>query len=132
MIDMQLNCKFDAFVPDKNAKGVHNDKVGSEYVGKMTVPSGCTNAVFLAAVNRDFKEEGGMNIIGSCPSVGVTGYFLNGGYGDQTPWIGLGSDVVDEIKMVLYDGTHITASENENKEIFWASKGGSGQAYINS
>jgi len=126
VIDMQLNCELKNFVPDFNAQGVHNEIVGSKYIGKMEVPSGCTNAIFLAAVDRDFQKQRGMNVIGSCPSVGVTGYFLNGGYGDQTPYIGIGSDVVDEIEMVLFSGKHIKASPTENEEIFYASKGGTG------
>mgnify|MGYP005694814059 CR=1 FL=1 len=54
----------------------------------MKVPSGCTNAVLLAAVGNPDNydpEEGAMVVIGSCPSVGVTGYLLGGGLGDVTP-----------------------------------------------
>eukprot|EP00588_Corethron_pennatum_P003389 CAMPEP_0194292842 /NCGR_PEP_ID=MMETSP0169-20130528/46586_1 /TAXON_ID=218684 /ORGANISM="Corethron pennatum, Strain L29A3" /LENGTH=700 /DNA_ID=CAMNT_0039041167 /DNA_START=102 /DNA_END=2204 /DNA_ORIENTATION=- len=126
VIDMQLNCKYDDFVTDHNAKG-SNILPGSKYISTIRVPAGCSNAVLLAAAhNSHQKDEGAMTIIGTCPSVGVVGFFLNGGFGDQTPYTGLASDVVDEIEMVLYNGSLITASENENKDLFWASKGGTG------
>jgi len=125
VIDMQLNCKFDDFVADKTVKGDHI-LPGSKIVGTIKAPSGCTNAVFLAAVDNAFKDDGGMNVCGSCPSVGITGYILNGGYGATTPYVGTSADLVTEFEMVLYDGTHITASKDENEDIFWASKGGTG------
>jgi len=125
VIDMQLNCKMESFVVDKESTGEHI-LPGSRYIGKMRVPSGCTNAVFLAAMNKEFKENGGISVIGSCPSVGVTGFVLNGGFGDATPYAGVAADVVDEFEMVLYNGTVITASATEHEDAFWASKGGTG------
>mmetsp|Transcript_39272 Transcript_39272/g.44870 ORF Transcript_39272/g.44870 Transcript_39272/m.44870 type:complete len:757 (+) Transcript_39272:91-2361(+) len=125
VIDMQLNCKFDDFVADKTVKGDHI-LPGSKIVGTIKAPSGCTNAVFLTAVDKAFKDDGGMNVCGHCPSVGIIGYILNGGYGDTTPYVGTAADLVTEIEMVLYDGTKITASKDENEDIFWASKGGTG------
>jgi len=125
VIDMQLNCKLDDFVADKTVEGEHI-LPGSKYIGTMKAPSGCTNAVFLAAVYDEFKNDGGMNVCGGCPSVGITGYILNGGYGDTTPYAGTAADLVTEIEMVLYDGTKITASKDEHEDIFSASKGGTG------
>ena len=125
VIDMQLNCKLESFETDKTTTGEHI-LPGSRYVGRIKAPSGCTNAVFLAAVYNEFKDDGGMTVIGSCPSVGITGYILNGGFGDTSPYCGTAADVVDEIEMVLYNGTTITASATENEDVFWASKGGTG------
>mmetsp|Transcript_25844 Transcript_25844/g.27788 ORF Transcript_25844/g.27788 Transcript_25844/m.27788 type:complete len:783 (+) Transcript_25844:76-2424(+) len=125
VIDMQLNCKLDDFVADKTVEGEHI-LPGSKYIGTMKAPSGCSNAVFLAAVYDEFKDDGGMNVCGACPSVGITGYILNGGYGDTTPYTGTAADLVTEIEMVLYDGTTITASKDEHEDIFLASKGGTG------
>ena len=77
VIDMQLNCKLEDFLPDKTVTGDHIVP-GSKYIGTMKAPSGCTNSVFLTAVDEAFKDVGGMNVCGSCPSVGITGYILNG------------------------------------------------------
>jgi len=97
---------------------------GSRYIGKIRVPSGCSNAVLLSAVHQTFRD--GIVPIGTCPAVGVVGYFLNGGIGDTTPYCGTGADMVEEIEMVLYNGTTITASPTQNEDVFWASKGGTG------
>ena len=128
VIDMQLNCKFDHFKANKTIEGDHI-LPGSKIVGTIKAPSGCTNAVFLTAVDEHFKDVHGMNVCGACPSVGITGYILNGGYGVTTPYVGTAADLVTEIEMVLYDGTPITASKDEYEDIFWASKGGTG--YVN-
>lgn len=125
VIDMKLNCKMEDFETDRTASGEHI-LPGSRYIGKIKVPSGCSNAAFLAAVYKEFKDDGGMTVVGSCPAVGVVGYILNGGFGDTTPYCGTGADMVDEIEMVLYNGTTITATETENEEVFWVSKGGTG------
>jgi len=125
VIDLQLNCKMENFKADKESQGPGIMK-GSRYIGTMTAPSGCANAAFIAAVNRDFSDDRGIGVIGSCPSVGITGFFLNGGFGDTSNYAGLGADLIDEIEMVLYNGTSIKASASENEDIFWASKGGTG------
>ena len=61
---------------------------GSKYAGIIRAPTGCTNAALLAAIadpkNYD-PEVGAMAVVGSCPSVGITGYLLGGGQGDVTP-----------------------------------------------
>ena len=52
----------------------------------MKVAGGCSNAVLMVAAYENFpKDSGAMTIIGDCPSVGVTGFFLNGGFGDYSP-----------------------------------------------
>jgi len=68
VIDMQLNCKMENFEADRTVSGKHI-LPGSRYIGRMKVPSGCTNAVFLAAVYKEFKDDGGMTVVGQCPSV---------------------------------------------------------------
>ena len=42
--------------------------------------SGCTNAVRLTQA-KDLFGDNSLALIGSCPSVGVVGYLLNGGSG---------------------------------------------------
>ena len=123
VIDLQLNCKMENFKADKDSQGSGIIK-DSRYIGTMRAPSGCANAAFLAAVNRDFSDDRGIGVIGTCPSVGITRFFLNGGFGDLSTYAGLGADLIDEIEMVLYNGKSIKASALENEDIFWASKGG--------
>lgn len=64
--------------------------------------------------------------IGSCPSVGIVGYSLGGGLGDTSPISGYALDLVTEYEMVLHDGSIVTASENQNEDLYWANRGGGG------
>lgn len=91
----------------------------------VTVGSGCTNAMMLAAVHNS-SVKGALTLTGSCPSVGVAGYVLGGGMGDITPYVGLKADSVESAKMVLWNGTQVTASRKENADLFWAMRGGGG------
>lgn len=125
VIDMGRTCKLDEFVINKDDQGPHILE-GSKYIGTMKGQAGCTNAAMLAAGHKHFKEEGGMTLIGECPSVGITGFVLGGGAGDVSPYVGYGVDIVKEFQIVLYDGTVVKASEDENPDLYWASRGGGG------
>lgn len=125
VIDMGRTCKPDEFVIDKEDQGPHILK-GSKYVGTMKAQAGCTNAIMLAMGHKHFKEEDGITLIGSCPSVGITGFVLGGGGGDASPYLGYAVDIVKEFQIVLYNGTVVTASEEENTDLYWASRGGGG------
>ena len=52
---------------------------GSRYIGTIKAQAGCTNAIMLAAGHKNFEDEGGITLIGTCPSVGITGFALGGG-----------------------------------------------------
>ncbi|GFH49768.1 hypothetical protein CTEN210_06244 [Chaetoceros tenuissimus] len=115
VIDMGRTCKPDEFVVDKTDQGPHILE-GSKYIGTIKAQAGCTNAIMLAAGHEHFGEDAGMTLIGSCPSVGITGFILGGGTGDITPYVGYGVDIVKEFELVLYDGTVVKASEDENTD----------------
>ena len=128
-IDMSRMCfpdgDQDQFFVDKNASGDHiND---TKYIATIKVGAGCTNSIMLHAVNKHFTaHDGAMALIGSCTSVGIAGYTLGGGMGDVTPYTGYAADLLQEIEMVLYNGTVIKASRDEHESLFWASRGGGG------
>jgi FAD/FMN-containing dehydrogenase len=61
---------------------------------------------------------------GSCPSVGVSGHTLGGGYGLLARPFGLACDSLIEIELVDADGKILIASENRNADLFWACRGG--------
>ena len=63
---------------------------------------------------------------GTCPSVGVSGYALGGGFGLSCRYFGLGCDSLLEISMVNYEGRIINASSQENADLFWACRGAGG------
>ena len=61
--------------------------------------------------------------LGSCPSVGVSGYTLGGGEGSLTPKFGYGCDSLSRVEIVTADGHAPFASEEENADLFWAVRG---------
>lgn len=60
---------------------------------------------------------------GGCPTVGVVGFTIGGGWGYSARYLGLGSDSLLEAEVIDYKGNLIIANENKNSDLFWALKG---------
>lgn len=56
-------------------------------------------------------------------TVGMGGFLLQGGFGWNSPQVGLGCQNVLGIDVVLADGSLVHASEHENADLFWAARG---------
>ncbi|MGN4423532.1 FAD-binding protein [Bacillus cereus group sp. MYBK30-1] len=63
---------------------------------------------------------------GTCPTVGVSGYTLGGGWGYSSRYFGLGCDNLIELELIDYTGSLITANESCHKDLFWACRGAGG------
>ncbi|MCX8075213.1 MAG: FAD-dependent oxidoreductase [Clostridia bacterium] len=63
---------------------------------------------------------------GSCPTVGVVGYTLGGGYGYSSRYLGLGCDSLLELEIIDYKGDTVIANAEENSELYWAVRGSGG------
>jgi hypothetical protein len=63
---------------------------------------------------------------GSCPTVGLAGLALGGGIGVMVRSEGLTSDRVLSLRMVTTDSRIVTASAEQNPDLFWACRGGGG------
>lgn len=63
---------------------------------------------------------------GSSRTVGVTGFTLGGGMGWLSRLHGFASDSVLSAQAVTADGVQVTASAEQNPELFWALRGGGG------
>ncbi len=63
---------------------------------------------------------------GSCPSVGVAGVTLGGGFGLASRRLGLTADSLHAVKIVTADGRLHTVDHRSNPDLFWALRGGGG------
>lgn len=60
---------------------------------------------------------------GTCPTVGVGGHTLCGGVGPMSRKWGMSSDNLVAVEVVLANGTVVTASEQQNADLWWAMRG---------
>ncbi len=61
---------------------------------------------------------------GECPTVGVAGFTLGGGWGYLARSFGLAADTLIAVTLVTADGRLITASDDAHPDLFWALRGG--------
>ncbi|NLZ34532.1 FAD-binding oxidoreductase [Clostridium isatidis] len=66
---------------------------------------------------------------GGCPTVGVAGLILGGGWGYSSRYLGLACDSLLEIEMIDYKGNKLILNENINRDLFWACRGAGGGNY---
>ncbi|TQM65195.1 FAD-binding oxidoreductase [Humibacillus xanthopallidus] len=82
-------------------------------------------AVWLDAT-EPAADHGLAALHGSSPDVGIAGYTLGGGIGWYARKLGLASNSVTAVELVTADGEHLRADASENRELFWALRGGGG------
>lgn len=63
---------------------------------------------------------------GTCPSVGIAGHALGGGFGLASRAWGLASDNVLAVQVVTADGNVRMADASEHADLYWACRGGGG------
>ena len=90
--------------------------------GNVTVPA----ATELYAIHQALAGAGRAIPTGSCPTVGVAGLTLGGGMGADSRHAGLTCDALQSATVVLPSGDVVTASANDNPDLFWALRGGGG------
>jgi FAD/FMN-containing dehydrogenase len=82
--------------------------------------------VLWADVVEAAAEHGLAALHGSSPDVGVVGYSLGGGIGWYARQLGMSTNSVLAVELVLADGTWVRADEHDNPDLFWAVRGGGG------
>jgi hypothetical protein len=90
-----------------------------------TVGAGASlGQVYKAIAARGLAFPGG-----SCPTVGVSGHVLGGGYGYLARPYGLACDNVLSIDVVDPQGQQVHADAQQNADLFWACRGGGGGSF---
>ena len=93
-----------------------------ECTNQLYVEGGVTNGqVYGFVSSKGYPFPGG-----TCPTVGVSGYALGGGWGLSCRYFGLGCDSLEEIEIVNYEGAVIIANRMNNSDLFWACRGAGG------
>ncbi|OPA73075.1 FAD-dependent oxidase [Paenibacillus selenitireducens] len=90
--------------------------------GTATVQAGIRGG----ALNSALWEEGLVVPVGLCPTTGIAGVTLGGGHSILSRPYGLTLDHLVDIEMVNADGRIIHANATQNKDLFWALRGGGG------
>ncbi|MGL5353518.1 MAG: FAD-binding oxidoreductase [Clostridium sp.] len=93
-----------------------------EKLNKVTIQGGVRNReIYEEVCSKGYAFPGG-----GCPTVGVPGLVLGGGWGYSSRFLGLSCDSLIEVKIIDYEGNIIVANENANEDLFWACRGGGG------
>jgi UDP-N-acetylenolpyruvoylglucosamine reductase len=109
----------DALVIDLSLmRGVHVDAEEKT----VLVQGGC----LLKDVDHATHAVGMAVPMGINGTTGIGGLTLGGGLGNLTRQFGLTIDNLLEASVVLADGSYVKASSKENKDLFWALRGGGG------
>jgi FAD/FMN-containing dehydrogenase len=83
----------------------------------------------LGDVYRAVAARGLALPAGSCPTVGVAGHVLGGGYGYLARPFGLACDSLVSIDLIDPQGRQVRADAQQNSDLFWACRGGGGGSF---
>ncbi|KAL8717157.1 MAG: hypothetical protein Q9225_005576 [Loekoesia sp. 1 TL-2023] len=103
------------------------DHEGPTYTGKA-IRMGAGVQAFEA---YEFADSHKVRVTGGeCSTVGLAGgYTQSGGHSVLSSHVGLAADNALEWEVVTADGRHLTVSETENSDLYWALSGGGGGTY---
>jgi FAD/FMN-containing dehydrogenase len=83
----------------------------------------------LGGLHRAIAARGLAFTGGSCPTVGVSGHLLGGGYGYLARPYGLACDSLLAVDLINPDGRQVRADAHQNPDLYWACRGGGGGSF---
>jgi FAD/FMN-containing dehydrogenase len=83
----------------------------------------------LGSVYKQIAAAGLAFAGGNCPTVGISGHVLGGGYGYLARQFGLACDSLVSLDLISALGREVRADPQTNPELFWASRGGGGGSF---
>jgi FAD/FMN-containing dehydrogenase len=86
---------------------------------RATIEPGVRGNALTAAL----KPHGLYFPAGHCPTVGLAGFTLGGGFGFNSRAIGPAAFSLRAVDVVLADGTQVHATDDEHADILWAARG---------
>jgi FAD/FMN-containing dehydrogenase len=95
----------------------------------ISVGTGTATVGAGARLGNIYDRLGARNVAipaGTCPSVGIGGHALGGGFGLASRAWGLASDNIASLQIVTADGRILTADKSHHADLFWACRGGGG------
>jgi hypothetical protein len=90
--------------------------------GTATVAAG----TLLVQLDHATEEHGLVAVTGNCPTVGVAGFLLGGGNSFISRRFGLACDNLISARVLTPTGKALSASANENEDLYWALRGAGG------
>jgi FAD/FMN-containing dehydrogenase len=91
---------------------------------RRTVRAGA--GLTIGELDEETQKHGLATPMGVVSETGIAGLTLNGGIGHLRRKHGLSSDNLVSVEVVTAEGRVLTASEEENADLFWAIRGGGG------
>lgn len=92
---------------------------------RVAVGPGCDFGKF----NREMMAHRLHVPTGNCDDVCCGGYVQGGGYGYTSRQFGMQLDCVAELWVMLADGRVVRAAQDENPDLYWAMRGGTGNNF---
>ncbi|MEU8825055.1 FAD-binding oxidoreductase [Streptomyces sp. NPDC048636] len=90
--------------------------------GTVTVGAGARNSgVYTALQPHNVAFS-----VGRCPTVGISGLTLGGGFGFSSRKLGLTADALEHTTVVTAAGNSLVCDETRHPDLFWACRGGGG------